>query len=59
MLKDSLLEPLWILKNDRSSKVVGGRAGMVSQSLDGFLVAKAVKFSFSTSNNEAKYELCC
>ena len=29
---------------------------MVSQSLDGLLVAKAVKFSFSTSNNEAKYE---
>ena len=56
MPKDSISEPLWILKTDSSSKAVTGGAGMVLQSPKGLPIAHAVKFSFSILNNEAKYE---
>ena len=55
--KSSLLESLWILETDGSSKEIGGRASMVLQSLEGLMVAQAVKFSFSISNNEVEYEV--
>ena len=47
---------LWILKTDGSSKAVGGGAGMVLLSPEGLSIAQAVKFAFTTSNNEAGYE---
>ena len=44
--KFSLLQSLWILKTDGSSKVVGGGVGMALQSPEALQVAKVVKFSF-------------
>ena len=49
-------ETLWILETDRSSKAVGGGISMVLQSLEGLSITQAVKFAFSTSNNEIEYE---
>ena len=49
-------ETLWILETDGSSKVVRGRAGMVLQSLEGLSIFQVVKFTFTASNNEDKYE---
>ena len=46
-----------VLETDGSSKAVGGGAGMVLQSSEGLLIAQAVKFPFSISNNEAEYEV--
>ena len=46
MSKDSITEPLWILKTAGSSKPVGEREGMVLQSLKGLSITQEVKFSF-------------
>ena len=48
---------LWILETDGSSKTVEGEAGMVLQSLEGLSIAQAIKFAFTASNNETKYEV--
>ena len=56
VLRDSLLDRLSKLRTDGSSKTIKGKAGMVLLSPEGLLVAQAVKFSFSISNNEARYK---
>ena len=52
-----LSETLWILETDDSSRVVGGGASMVLQSLEGLSIAQAVKLAFAASNNEVEYEV--
>ena len=49
-------ETLWILEIDGSSKAIEGGSGMVLQSPEGLSITQAIKFAFSTSNNEVKYE---
>ena len=56
MPKVSISKPLWIVETDGSSKEVGEGASLVLQSLKGLLVAQAVKFSSSISNNKGKCE---
>ena len=46
----------WILHIDGSSKLEGGGAGSVLIRPDGVIAEYALRFKFSTINNEAKYE---
>lgn len=46
----------WILFTDGSSTLQATGDGVVLTSPEGFTVKQAVKFRFSTTNNEAKYE---
>ena len=55
--KDNIPKPLWILETNGSSKAVGGRAGIVLQSLEGLLISQAIKFSFPISNNKVEYKV--
>ena len=48
-----LFETLWVPETDISSRAAGGGANMVLQSPKGLSIAKAVKFAFVASNNEA------
>ena len=57
MSKDSIIEPLWRLETDGSSKVVRGGTSMVLQYSEGLLVTHVVNFSFFISNNDAEYDV--
>nr|CAN65579.1 hypothetical protein VITISV_009331 [Vitis vinifera] len=53
---ESLGEEWWTLHVDRASKAFGSRVGLIQQSPTRELLEWAIQLSFSTSNNEAKYE---
>ncbi|KAL8155730.1 hypothetical protein AgCh_000945 [Apium graveolens] len=54
--EDLTLKEYWVLYFDRTSKTKFSGAGLVLQSLDGFIIEYALKLDFLTTNNEAEYE---
>ena len=52
-----MTDECWILHIDGSSNTMSSGAGLILTSPDGVVAVKyALRFEFSTSNNEAKYE---
>ena len=54
--EDLTLKEYWVLYFDGASKIKSSGAGLVLQSLDGFMIEYVLKLDFPTTNNEAEYE---
>ncbi|XP_074342296.1 uncharacterized protein LOC141679804 [Apium graveolens] len=54
--KDTTLKEYWVLHFDGASKTKYSGAGLVLQSLDGFVIEYVLKLDIPTMNNEAEYE---
>ena len=54
--EDLTLKEYWMLYFDGTSKIKSSGAGLVLQSLDGFMIEYAFKLNFPTINNETEYE---
>ncbi|XP_074342318.1 uncharacterized protein LOC141679834 [Apium graveolens] len=54
--EETTLKEYWVLHFDGASKIKSSGAGLVLQSLDGFMIEYALELDFSTTNNEAEYE---
>ena len=50
------LGSVWVLHVDGASNAQGSGAGMILADPDGFYTEYALRFSFKTTNNQAKYE---
>ncbi|XP_074377527.1 uncharacterized protein LOC141719041 [Apium graveolens] len=54
--EEATLKEYWVLYFDGASKTKSSGAGLVLQSLEGFMFEYALKLDFPTINNEAEYE---
>jgi ribonuclease HI len=48
----------WVIFTDGSSNSKGSGAGLILESSEGLIVEVSLKFSFTTTNNQAEYEAC-
>ncbi|XP_074346529.1 uncharacterized protein LOC141685318 [Apium graveolens] len=54
--ENTTLKEYWVLHFDGASKTKSSGAGLILQSLKGFMIDYSLKLDFPTTNNEAEYE---